>query len=92
MDKNDYYGGSSASLNLNQMFERTFRTGTECPEPPLSELSLNDAPHAPSALLLSSGFRNGETPSSSLGASRDYNIDLEKCESDIKKNRFNDFT
>ncbi len=42
----------------------------------LSELSLNDAPHAPSALLLSSGFRNGETPSSSLGASRDYNIDL----------------
>jgi len=27
MDKNDYYGGSSASLNLNQMFERTFRTG-----------------------------------------------------------------
>jgi len=53
-------------------------TGTECPEPPLSELSLslNDAPHAPSALLLSSGFRKGETPSSSLGASRDYTIDL----------------
>lgn len=23
---------------------------------------------------------------------RDYNIDLEKCESDIKKNRFNDLT
>jgi hypothetical protein len=23
---------------------------------------------------------------------RDYNIDLDKCESDIKKNRFNDLT
>jgi len=23
---------------------------------------------------------------------RDYNIDLEKCESDLKKNRFNDTT
>lgn len=42
MDRNAYYGGDSASLNLNQLFEK---------------------------------FKKG-TPGSSLGASRDYNVDL----------------
>lgn len=43
MDKNNYYGGESASLNLNMMFEK---------------------------------FAQGATPPETLGASRDYNIDL----------------
>jgi len=43
MDRNSYYGGESASLNLNQLFEK---------------------------------FKQGKTPNSSLGASRDYNVDL----------------
>jgi Rab GDP dissociation inhibitor len=43
MDRNGYYGGESASLNLNQLFEK-FKSGTKAPE--------------------------------SLGASRDYNVDL----------------
>jgi Rab GDP dissociation inhibitor len=42
MDRNSYYGGESASLNLNQLFEK---------------------------------FKKG-TPNASLGASRDYNVDL----------------
>jgi len=43
MDRNGFYGGESASLNLNQMFEK-FKSGAKAPE--------------------------------TLGASRDYNIDL----------------
>lgn len=43
MDRNGYYGGDSASLNLNQLFEK---------------------------------FKNGSQPPASLGASRDYNVDL----------------
>jgi len=43
MDRNDYYGGESASLNLNQLFEK---------------------------------FYPGQKPPASLGASRDYNVDL----------------
>ncbi|EGG16627.1 Rab GDP dissociation inhibitor alpha [Cavenderia fasciculata] len=43
MDRNGYYGGESASLNLNQLFEK---------------------------------FRAGAKPPPTLGASRDYNIDL----------------
>lgn len=43
MDRNDYYGGECASLNLKQLFEK---------------------------------FRPGETPPASLGASRDYNVDM----------------
>jgi len=42
MDRNGYYGGDSASLNLNQLMEK---------------------------------FKN-KTPDASLGASRDYNVDL----------------
>jgi len=42
MDRNSYYGGESASLNLNQLYEK---------------------------------FKKG-TPKDSLGASRDYNVDL----------------
>jgi len=42
MDRNSYYGGESASLNLNQLYEK---------------------------------FKKG-TPAASLGASRDYNVDL----------------
>jgi len=42
MDRNSYYGGESASLNLNQVYEK---------------------------------FKKG-TPGASLGASRDYNVDL----------------
>jgi Rab GDP dissociation inhibitor len=43
MDRNSYYGGESASLNLTQLYEK---------------------------------FRGGATPAASLGASRDYNVDL----------------
>ncbi|KAK9805668.1 hypothetical protein WJX72_010909 [[Myrmecia] bisecta] len=43
MDRNDYYGGQSASLNLKQLWER---------------------------------FRPGQDPPKSLGASRDYNVDM----------------
>jgi len=43
MDRNGYYGGESASLNLSQLFEK---------------------------------FKKGTTPPESLGASRDYNVDL----------------
>ena len=43
MDRNDYYGAESASVNLNQLFEK-FKAGT---------------------------------PPAGLGASRDYNIDLQ---------------
>jgi len=42
MDRNSYYGGESASLNLNQLYEK---------------------------------FKKG-TPKTTLGASRDYNVDL----------------
>ena len=31
LDRNDYYGGASASLNLNQLFEQ-FRKGTTVPD------------------------------------------------------------
>eukprot|EP01119_Soliformovum_irregulare_P001829 TRINITY_DN1163_c0_g1_i1.p1 TRINITY_DN1163_c0_g1~~TRINITY_DN1163_c0_g1_i1.p1 ORF type:complete len:445 (+),score=135.96 TRINITY_DN1163_c0_g1_i1:54-1388(+) len=43
MDRNGYYGGECASLNLNQLFEK---------------------------------FRAGVAPPASLGASRDYNVDI----------------
>ncbi|CAI5519937.1 unnamed protein product [Closterium sp. Naga37s-1] len=43
MDRNDYYGGECASLNLKQLFEK---------------------------------FRPGVTPPTSLGPSRDYNVDM----------------
>jgi len=43
MDRNSYYGGESASLNLNQLFEK---------------------------------FKKGAAPPASLGASKDYNVDL----------------
>ncbi|KAJ8771199.1 hypothetical protein K2173_025935 [Erythroxylum novogranatense] len=43
MDRNDYYGGESTSLNLNQLWKR---------------------------------FRGDEKPPESLGASRDYNVDM----------------
>jgi Rab GDP dissociation inhibitor len=43
MDRNDYYGAESASVNLNQLFEK-FKAGT---------------------------------PPAGLGASRDYNIDMQ---------------
>ncbi|KAL8133922.1 hypothetical protein AgCh_009111 [Apium graveolens] len=43
MDRNDYYGGDSTSLNLNQLWKR---------------------------------FRGSEKPPETLGASRDYNIDM----------------
>jgi Rab GDP dissociation inhibitor len=43
MDRNNYYGGESASLNLNQLYEK---------------------------------FKKGTTPPSTMGASRDYNVDL----------------
>lgn len=43
MDRNNYYGGESASLNLNQLWER---------------------------------FRAGQKPPESLGASRDFNVDM----------------
>eukprot|EP00899_Mesostigma_viride_P019041 jgi/Mesvir1/27138/Mv20808-RA.2 len=43
MDRNNYYGAASASLNLKQLFEK---------------------------------FRPGQEPPASLGASRDYNVDL----------------
>ncbi len=43
LDRNPYYGGESASLNLNQMFSR---------------------------------FEKGQMPPSSLGPSKEYNIDL----------------
>ncbi|GBF90185.1 guanosine nucleotide diphosphate dissociation inhibitor [Raphidocelis subcapitata] len=43
MDRNDYYGGESASLNLKQLWEK---------------------------------FRPGQQPPPSLGASRDYNVDM----------------
>ncbi|CAN0922972.1 Guanosine nucleotide diphosphate dissociation inhibitor 1 [Linum grandiflorum] len=43
MDRNDYYGGESASLNLIQLWKR---------------------------------FRGTEQPPASLGASRDYNVDM----------------
>ncbi|XP_050204339.1 guanosine nucleotide diphosphate dissociation inhibitor At5g09550-like [Mercurialis annua] len=43
MDRNDYYGGESTSLNLNQLWKR---------------------------------FRGEDKPPESLGASRDYNVDM----------------
>jgi len=43
LDRNGYYGGASASLNLNQLYET---------------------------------YKKGETPKASLGASRDYNVDV----------------
>jgi len=43
MDRNNYYGGESASLNLNQLFEK---------------------------------YKKGDKPKDSLGASRDYNVDI----------------
>uniref|UniRef100_M8BDF0 Guanosine nucleotide diphosphate dissociation inhibitor n=1 Tax=Aegilops tauschii TaxID=37682 RepID=M8BDF0_AEGTA len=43
MDRNDYYGGDSTSLNLNQLWKR---------------------------------FKGDETPPASIGASRDYNVDM----------------
>ncbi|XP_015583547.1 guanosine nucleotide diphosphate dissociation inhibitor At5g09550 isoform X2 [Ricinus communis] len=43
MDRNDYYGGESTSLNLNQLWKR---------------------------------FRGDDKPPESLGASRDYNVDM----------------
>eukprot|EP01105_Mastigella_eilhardi_P026307 TRINITY_DN7518_c0_g1_i1.p1 TRINITY_DN7518_c0_g1~~TRINITY_DN7518_c0_g1_i1.p1 ORF type:complete len:467 (+),score=152.07 TRINITY_DN7518_c0_g1_i1:64-1401(+) len=43
LDRNGYYGGASASLNLNQLFEQ---------------------------------FKDGAKPDASLGASRDYNVDV----------------
>jgi len=43
MDRNDYYGGASASLNLNQLYAQ---------------------------------FKKGEKPKESLGASREYNVDV----------------
>ncbi|GFR46645.1 hypothetical protein Agub_g8256 [Astrephomene gubernaculifera] len=43
VDRNNYYGGESASLSLTQLYER---------------------------------FRGGAAPAASLGASRDYNVDM----------------
>jgi len=43
MDKNNYYGGASASLNLNQLFE---------------------------------AYKKGEKPPATLGASKEYNVDI----------------
>jgi Rab GDP dissociation inhibitor len=83
MDRNNYYGGQSASLNLNQVRGKLF-------------ISPSATSHAADATLLAAGhcrahrrprapppppqlferFCPGETPPAELGKSRDYNVDL----------------
>jgi RAB protein geranylgeranyltransferase component A len=87
MDRNNYYGGESASLNLNQV-----RPGSclclavawdMCRQTPTGTcLSLPSHPSTDSNLSrfncvqLWERFRAGQKPPESLGASRDFNVDM----------------
>lgn len=87
MDRNNYYGGESASLNLNQV-------GGACETGSVNQAS-NRCLHRPfigcehtlrpaiavqlrkmSLLQLWERFRAGQTPPESLGPSRDFNVDM----------------
>lgn len=61
MDRNDYYGGESASLNLTQV-------GTS--------LQQNRYPNAPTQFQLYRKFRPNQPPPTELGRDRDYAVDL----------------
>jgi RAB protein geranylgeranyltransferase component A len=87
MDRNNYYGGESASLNLNQV-----RLGSclclavtwhMCWELRIAKcLSVASHPSCSSnspwsiRMQLWERFRAGQKPPESLGASRDFNVDM----------------
>jgi hypothetical protein len=63
IDRNNYYGADSASVNLTVSRDSS------------DELSC-DANRTPLAQNLFAKFRDGAAPPDSLGANRDYNVDL----------------
>ena len=88
IDRNNYYGGESASLNLQQV--QSWMHAHECNStacaggPLLSQLlARHQKPSSPEALgacdcamQLYERFRPGEAPPKALGPSRDYNVDM----------------
>jgi len=74
MDRNDYYGGESASLNLGQVFP-------PLPRPHFFQFPTNPLPWFIFLLLccyfqLYKKFKNGAAPNEALGKDRDYNVDV----------------
>ena len=69
MDRNDYYGGESASLNLIQVtfIQFLFLFSSLYPAEMFTCIYF---------LQLWKRFRGTEQPPASLGASRDYNVDM----------------
>ncbi len=69
IDRNNYYGGHSASLNLTQVgfWEKRF---ISC------GMSLLHGILTTHCLQLWERFRPGQTPPKSLGSGRDYNVDM----------------
>ena len=66
MDRNDYYGGASASVNLQQLFER-FNAGEPNVRPaPRPRGEASQRPHVAVSC----------PAQAALGSSRDFNIDL----------------
>ncbi|KAJ1489299.1 GDP dissociation inhibitor-domain-containing protein, partial [Baffinella frigidus] len=68
MDRNDYYGGASASVNLNQLFER-FNAGVPAE-------ALGNSRDFNINLARKFIMASGKLKSEALGNSRDFNIDL----------------
>lgn len=71
IDRNNYYGGQSASLNLNQV----------CPASLCGALFVSCSTVAKTTALnpclqLYERFRPGQKPPTKLGSSRDYNVDM----------------
>ena len=69
IDRNNYYGGQSASLNLNQVL----------PIWVLSDCLFSGAPWLTAqnpGVQLYERFRPGQKPPTKLGSSRDYNVDM----------------
>jgi len=73
MDRNDYYGGESTSLNLNQVFLFFFSAEIKLN---LILLLLMFELWNGDYLQLWKRFRGDDKPPPQLGASRDYNIDM----------------
>ena len=70
MDRNDYYGGESTSLNLIQVCLRLFCTGWVFHEFYYANLFII------MLLQLWKKFRGNDQPPADLGSSRDYNVDM----------------
>lgn len=70
MDRNDYYGGESTSLNLNQVFFLLIGTSINY------KLTLEVICQSYLVIQLWKRFRGEDKPPEQLGSSREYNVDM----------------